>query len=59
MEAYNIEPELYEAVTNKLTEGIESENEEMKSIRDECIENIAKYEITFKAKQRVREEEVK
>ena len=30
MEAYNIAPELFEAVTNKLTQGIESDNEDVK-----------------------------
>ena len=30
MEAYNIKPELFEGVTNKLIEGFECESEEMK-----------------------------
>ena len=59
MEAYNLAPELFEAVTTKLTEGPECENEEVKQSREECIENIAKYYVTFKAKEKVREEEVK
>ena len=50
MEAYNLAPELYEAVTTRLTEGSENENEEVKQIREDCIENIAKYYVTFKAK---------
>ena len=43
MEAYNVKPELFEGATTKLIEAFESESEEMKQCKDECIQNIAKY----------------
>ena len=55
-----MKPELYEAVTTKLTEGIEYEDEEeAKQSREECSENIAKYKIAYGQKQIADEEAVK
>ena len=58
MEAYNIRPPLFESVTNKLIESIET-TEESKQSLDECIANIAKYQVIYAEKEIKREEQVR
>ena len=48
MGAYKVKPEIFEAVSKKLTSEIKCENEEMKQSRSECAERISKYQATFK-----------
>ena len=60
MAAYEVRPELFEAVSVKLTSEIsDNDEEEATKQREECAESIAKYKVTYEEKEKEKEDALK